>query len=120
MVDLWVNNLVILAKSFSPAVMVGNSLFEGKKDTPDLEPTNLKVKEPSLRETISPVVKGRNGVGKPCMDPWSAMYERTPFDFDRLSWCLPRPCRLFAETVVNSQGLVWSALGGHMNACEVQ
>ena len=55
MVDLWVNNLVILAKRYSPAVMVGNSLFEGKKDASNLEPTDLKVKEPGLGETVSPV-----------------------------------------------------------------
>ena len=49
------NNLVILAKRYSPAVMVGNSLFEGKKDASNLEPTDLKVKEPGLGETVSPV-----------------------------------------------------------------
>ena len=56
MVDLLVNNLVILAKRYSPAVMVGNSLFEGKKDASNLEPTDLKVKEPGLGETVSSVV----------------------------------------------------------------
>lgn len=56
MVDLWVNNLVILAKRFSPAVMAGNSLFEGKQDASNLQPTDLKVKEPCLGETISPIV----------------------------------------------------------------
>lgn len=50
------SNLVILAKCFSPVVMVGNSLFEGKKDASNLEPTDLKVKEPGLGETISPAV----------------------------------------------------------------
>lgn len=59
-------------------------------------------------------------MGRPCVDPWSAMDQCTLFDFDRLSWCLPRPGRSFAETVVSSQGLVWLALGGHINTCEVQ
>lgn len=40
--------------------MVGKSLFEGYNSAPGFGPADLKVKEPSLGEMISPVVKGGN------------------------------------------------------------